>query len=149
MVRWLVTPLICLVASTIAVDAFASILLPKTFEDGVRVIEISAFSKAESKSSQVSSSQQTTPSPATPLPPLNKIQRLAFFTFAAMQGWDNSSSMTGGGTSSPGSGSGVHAIASMSNLQFDSAFIGWLSQMKWLEIPVSPCATLLRPPQTV
>ncbi len=151
MFRWFVALLICLVASTIAVDTSASILLPKTFEfsaeDAVHAIEVSALAQLEPKSSQGSSSQQTTPSPSTPLPPLNKIQRLAFFAFAATQGSGNSSSTTSGGTSSPGSGSGVPAIASTSDLQFDSGLVGWLSQSNWLDIPISFCIDLLRPPQ--
>lgn len=144
-VRRLTAILVCFAVAVIAGDACASIVVPKA------PLELSAddvlSASGESGATSTSSSSESQDSDrSAPLPQLDEIWRLGLAAYAGPIGSGSSSNM--GGSSSPtfGSGSGLVA-ASNSGFQVDDALVGWLSQSRWLAIPVPPGVSLLRPPQ--
>ena len=143
----LATILICFAVAALAGDACASIVVPSG------VLELSADDVLSAAGSSGATSATTggsqDPGPSAPLPQPEEIWHLALAAYAGPLGSGNSSNM--GGSSSPtfGGGSGTLAVASTTSLHVDDALVGWLSQSRWLDIPMPPGVSLLRPPQAV
>ncbi len=146
-VRGLGTILICFAVTAIAGDVCASIVVPSG------VLELSAAdvlsAAGESGATSASTGGSQDPGPSTPRVPIDEIRRLALAAYAGSLGSGNSSNMGGSSSPSFGSGSSTLAVASTTGFLVDDAFVGWLSQSRWLDIPMPPGVTLLRPPQAV
>jgi hypothetical protein len=142
--RRLATILFCLNATAIASDASASILVPKfTFEHSANDV-LDAVDRSENTSTQTCGSRNSGPS--APLPHFDENRHLCQNAYAGLLGSNSSSNMTGG--SSPSwVGGGDLVVASDNDALTDDSFKIWLSQSKWLAIPMTPGATLLQPPQ--
>lgn len=146
-VRGLWTILICFAVAAIAGEACASICVPKV------VLELSAadvLSAAdESGATAASTGGSQDPGPSVPRVPFDEIRRLALAAYAGSLGSGNSSNMGGSSSPSFGSGSSTLAVASTTGFHVDDTLVGWLSQSGWLDIPMPPGTSLLRPPQAV
>ncbi len=145
-VRGLGTILICFAVAAIAGEACASIVVPSGVLELSAADVLSAVGESGATSASTGGSQD--PGPSAPLVPFDEIRRLALAAYAGPLGSGNSSNM--GGSSSPTfSNGGDLVVASTSGLHVDEALVGWLSQSRWLAIPMPPGVTLLRPPQAV
>ena len=146
-VRGLGTILICFGVAAIAGEACASIVVPSGVLELSAADVLSAVGESEATSDSTSGSQD--PGPSAPLVPFDEIRRLALAAYAGPLGSGNSSNMGGSSSPSFGSGSSTLAVASTSGFHVDDALVGWLSQSGWLDIPMPPGISLLRPPQAV
>ncbi len=147
LLRRLATILICFAVAAIVGDACASIVVPKV------VLELSAAdvlsAAGESGATSASTGGSQDPGPSAPLVPFDEIRRLALAAYAGPLGSGNSSNMGGGSSPTFGGGGSTLAVASTTGLHVDDALVGWLSQSRWLDIPMPPGVSLLRPPQAV
>lgn len=146
-VRGLGTILVCFAVTTIAGNAFASIIVPKVALKLSADDVSSASGEAGATSDSTSGSQD--PDRSKPLPQPDEFWRLSLNAFAGPIGSGNSSNMGGSSSPSSGSGSGTLAVASTTGFHIDDALVGWLSESRWLDVPMPPGVSLLRPPQVV
>lgn len=145
-VRHLAAFLVCLAVTAVADDACASIVVPQS------PFELSADdvlnAGAESGATSASKTGSDNSGPSTPLPDQEQILQLGLNAYAGPLGSGSSGST--GGSSPPSSGSyGGLVASSTSGFHVDDALLGWLTQSKWLDIPMPPGISLLRPPQAV
>lgn len=146
-VRRLTTFLICFAIAVTAGDVCASIVVPEAALELSADDVLSAAGDSGATASTTSRSQVRGPS--APLPQLEEIGHLGLVAYAGPLGSSNSSNMGGSSSPSFGSGSGTLAVTLTTSLQSDDALVGWLNQSRWLDIPMPPGVSLLRPPQAV
>jgi hypothetical protein len=143
--RRFVTVLVCFVFTAIAGDVCASIIVPDVVLEISADDLLSATASSGAKSASTSGSQDSVPS--APLPRPEDIWNLDLSACAGPSGSGSSSGM--GGSSSPTFGGSDLVVACTSGFHVDDSLVGWLSQSRWLDIPMPPGVSLLRPPQAV